>query len=128
MAGRFRLGAVVLVLALLAQPASVMAACPASPAKGCPLPEEQNMQDMHCPPASQLQAQDRSACCDLRSAPAAPPKTSDFAVELTAAVVPVKTSDLTAAPIRSLHPWTYHDPPQLLDTSQAQALLCVFLI
>jgi len=83
---------------------------------------------MHCPPASQLQAQDRSACCDLQSAPAAPPKTPAAVVELTAAVVPMKVPGFTAASILSLYGWAYHDPPRLLDSSQTQALLCVFLI
>ena len=120
-----RLAAVALVFALLAQPAAVVAECVSMPAKACPSPEAQ---DMHCPPALQFQAQDRSACCDVQSAPAAPPKTPAAAGELTAAVVAVKASGLTAAPAASLHGSAYHDPPRLLDSSQTQALLCVFLI
>ena len=86
------------------------------------------MQDMHCPPVSQLQAHDRSACCDVQSAPAAPSKAPAAAVELSAAILPVKISGLTAGPAAHLQGWAYHDPPGLLDTSQAQARLCVFLI
>jgi len=98
------------------------------PAKGCPSPEEQNMQDMHCRPAVQLQAQDRSACCDVQSAPAAPPKTPAAVVEVAAAAIPVKACGLAAAPILSLQSWAYPEPPGLLDSSQTQALLGVFLI
>ena len=121
---RFRLAAVALVFALLAQPVAVIAECVSMPAKECPSPEAQ---EMHCPPALQLEAQDRSACCEVQSAPAAPPK-APAAVELTAAMVPVKASGLTAAPALSLQSWAYHEPPRLLDSSQTQALLGVFLI
>ena len=125
MGQRSRLAAVALVLALLAQPVAVVADCVSMPARECSLP---GARDMHCPPASQLQAQDRSACCNLQSAPAAPPKAPAAAAELTATVAPVKATSLAAAPVLSLTLWTYHDPPKLLDTSQTQALLCVFLI
>ena len=122
---RFRLAAVALVLALLAQPLGVAAACALAPAKECPSPEAQ---DMHCPPASQLQALERSACCRVQSAPATPPKDPAATIELSAAVIPVKASGLSAAPVLPLRVWTYHDPPKLQDSSQTQALLCVFLI
>lgn len=125
MGKRFRLAAVALVLALLAQPLGVMAECVSMPARECSSPEAQ---DMHCPPASHFQAQDRSACCNLQSAPAAPSKAPAVAAELAAAVIPVKAAGLKAAPSPSLQLWTYHDPPKLQDVSQAQALLCVFLI
>ena len=122
---RFRLAAVALVLALVGQPAAVVADCVSMPARECPSPMAQ---DMHCPPASQLQAQNRNACCNLKSAPAAPSKAPAAAAELAATVVPVKATGPAAAPVLSLTLWTSHDPPKLLDTSQAQALLCVFLI
>ncbi len=122
---RFRLAAVALVFALLAQPVAVIAECVSMPAKECSSPEAQ---DMHCPPALRFEAQDRSACCEVQSAPAAPPKTPTAAVELTAAVLPLKASGLTAAPALSLQSWAYHEPPRFLDSSQTQALLGVFLI
>jgi len=121
----FRLAAVALVLALLGQPAAVVANCVSMPVKACPSPEAQ---EMHCPPALQFEAQDRSACCEVQSAPAAPPKAPAAAVELGAAIVPVKAAAVTAAPILSLQSWAYHDPPRFLDSSQTQALLGVFLI
>lgn len=121
---RFRLAAVALVLALLAQPVAVLAECVSMPAKACSSSEAQGM---HCPQPAQLQAQERSACCDVQSAPAAPPK-APAAIELAAAIVPEKASGLTAAPAASLQGSVYHDPPRLLDTSQTQALLGVFLI
>ena len=122
---RFRLAAAALVFALLAQPVAVIAECVSMPAKECSSSEAQ---DMHCPQPARLQAQDRSACCEVQSAPAAPSKTPAAAGELTAAVVVVKASGITAAPAASLHGSVYHDPPRLLDTSQTQALLGVFLI
>ena len=114
-----------LVLALLAQPVGLVAECVSMPARECPSPEAQ---DMHCPPASQLQALERSACCRVQSAPATPPKDPAATIELSAAVIPVKASGLSAAPVLALRVWTYHDPPKLHDSSQTQALLCVFLI
>ena len=113
-----------LVLALLAQPVGLVAECVSMPARECPSPEAQ---DMHCPPASQFQALGQSTCCQVQSAPVAPPKDS-ATVELSAAVMPVKASGLSAAPAPSPQAWTYHDPPRLQDPSQTQALLCVFLI
>ncbi len=121
---RFRLAAVVLVLALLAQPAAVIAECVTMPARECSSSEAQ---DMHCPQPAQLQAQEWSACCDVQSAPAAPAK-APVATEHSAAAAPVKTTGLAAAPVQALPLWTYHNSPKLPDTSQAQALLCVFLI
>jgi hypothetical protein len=125
MGQRSKLAAVALVLALLAQPVAVVADCVTMPAMECRSP---GAQDMHCPPASQLQAQDKSACCNLQSLPAAPPKDPAATVELTAAAIPVRASNLAAAAIPLHHGWADHDPPGLLDPSQAQALLCVFLI
>ncbi len=125
MGQRFKLPPVVVVFALLAQPVAVIAECGSMPAKEC---SSSQAQDMHCPQPPQLQAQDRSACCEVQSAPAAPPKSPAATVELTAAVVPVKAAGLTVAPVLSFPSWAYHDPPRLLDTSQTQALLGVFLI
>ena len=122
---RFKLAAVALALVLLAQPLSVIAACTFAPAKECP---SLAAEDMHCPPASQLQAHDRSACCEVESAPAAPSKAPAVAAQLAAAALPVKALALAATPDPSLAVWTYHDPPELQDTSQTQAILCVFLI
>lgn len=125
---RFKVAALALALALLAQPLVVVAGCVAMPPVACPAaPQEQGMQDMHCRPASQLEAQDRSTCCDVRSAPAAPSTAPAAATQLVAAAVPVKAASLAAAPALSLPAWTYHGPPLLQDTSQ-QALLSVFLI
>lgn len=121
----FRLAALALVLALLGQPVAVVAECMSMPAKECPSPEAQ---DMHCSPPLQLQAAERSACCDLQSVPAAPVKAPAATVELTAAVLPLEATGHTAAPATSLPGWGYHDPPRLLDSSPTQALLGVFLI
>ena len=121
---RSRLAAVALVLALLGQPVAVVADCVSMPTGECSSPMAR---DAHCPPASQLQAQDRSACCNLQSAPAEPPKAPAAAV-LSAVAIPLEAPGLTVAAISALQGWAYHDPPRLLDTSQAQALLCVFLI
>jgi len=46
----------------------------------------------------------------------------------SAVAIPLEAPGLTVAAILPLHGWAYHDPPRLFDTSQAQALLCVFLI
>jgi len=121
---RSRLAAVALVLALLGQPVAVVADCVSMPAKACTSPAAQ---EMHCPPASQVEAQQRSTCCELQSAPAEPPK-APAAVVLSAVAIPLEAPGLTVAAISALQGWAYHDPPRLLDTSQAQALLCVFLI
>ena len=64
----------------------------------------------------------------MESAPAAPPKASAAATELTATLVPAKAVGPAAGSALPLEGWAYHDPPRFLDTSQAQALLCVFLI
>ena len=125
---RFKLAAVVLALALLAQPLAVAAECVAMPAKACSSPAERSMRDMHCRPASQLEAQEKSACCEVQSAPAAPSKAPAAATQLVAAAVPVKEPLPAAAPVLALAAWTYHGPPLLQGTSQTQALLCVFLI
>jgi hypothetical protein len=124
MGQRSRPVAVVLLFALLAPPAAILADCAAMPAKHCPSPAAQ---EMHCPPASQVEAQQRSTCCELQSAPAEPPK-APAAVVLSAVAIPLEAPGLTVAAISALQGWAYHDPPQLLDASPAQALLCVFLI
>ena len=113
-----------MILSLLVQPAVVVAECVAMPARECVSTETQ---EMHCPPAAQLQAHEPSACCDLRSEPAETPK-APAAVGPAAAAIPVKAAGLAAAPALSLPAWTYHDPPKLQDTSPTQARLCVFLI
>ena len=119
----FRLASAVMILSLLV-PAVVVAECVTMPTTECVSTETQ---EMHCPPAAQLRALDQSTCCQVQSAPVAPPKDS-ATVELSAAVMPVKASGLSAAPAPSPQAWTYHDPPRLQDQSQTQALLCVFLI
>lgn len=124
MGRRSKLVAVAFLLALLAQPAAVVADCAAMPPKQCLSPAAQKM---HCPPASQLEAQPRSTCCNMQSAPAELPK-APAAVVLSAVAIPLEAPGLTVAAILSLHGWAYHDPPRLLDTSPAQAQLCVFLI
>ena len=121
---RTRLAAVALALSFLAQPLGMVAECVSMPAKECPSPLAQ---EMHCPPPSQVEAQPRNTCCDLQSAPAEAPK-APAAVVRSAVATPLEALGLTAAAIPSPQGWTYHDPPSLLDTSQAQARLCVFLI
>jgi hypothetical protein len=61
-------------------------------------------------------------------APAAPSKAPAATATPVAAVIPVKAAALAAVPALSLAAGTDHNPPRLQDTSQTQALLCVFLI
>ena len=124
MGRRSKPAAVVFLFALLAQPVAVLADCAAMPEQQCPSPAAQ---EMHCPPASRVEAQQRAACCDLQSAPAEAPK-APAAVVFSAEAMPLEALGLEVVAIPSLQGWTYHDPPTLLDTSQAQARLCVFLI